>query len=355
MEGLNTLDTIAQMIAVAVLIAVIVAITKMAKRSDGQGAGPLFGVAIGAATFGWAVWNLWDDRVWHELLTETSSPVVQLLPPGVICESCRWEGYDVAMATSTKSLLMGGVIAIVFIAAAWRYRLRAVRSKQLEHARFWISLEIALIMMPILALIVVVQPPSGRPKWESCGSSCWVALQTNELMDKHATSAACALFWSKFSSRQYNTTRNAVMPSGQTLDTMVSSLSSRCLVEAPPEKPPTFAFFASVAWNSATTAAQETWLKRRTERVDPCDALATPEVQCVLARRDPAHWKEDAARCLKDRGCYPYRGETNVVTNILTLGLLGNKSDSCEPHKKYLKDLVESDREGPKVPDCDGP
>ncbi len=337
---------------VIVAILVTLALARAAKRSEGQGRAPMLGIALGSAALGFAAVSVWNDRTWHELLMEQSTPLVQLLPPGITCASCRWEGYAATMSLATKPLLVGAVLAIAFAGPALFYRIGAARAKQLDRARLWISLEISFICAALIAVAVALWPPAGSPGW-SRDDRRWGVLQADELLAKDAKAAACALFWHELASPKLNASANLPMPSGGSLESFVSTIASRCLLELPPKKSSTHAFFVSIAWKSANPLAQAAWLRRRTEGVERCEALALPDVQCVLARRDPATWKADAAVCLETRGCYPFRGEVDVLAKIITLGTFGDPGPQCGVHIAYLKAFAESSTEGPAVPACE--
>lgn len=352
MDALDTLVAFIVFAFIVVVLVVTLVLARAAKRSEGQGRVPLLSIALGSAALGFAALSVWNDRTWHELLIETSTPLVQLLPPGVSCQSCRWQGYAANMAMAKQPLLVGAVVAIAFAAPALFYRIRAARAKQLDRAHLWISLDIAFIVAAVIAVAFVLWPPAGTPGWRNHDRR-WSVLQVDELLTKNATAAGCALFWDKLASPRLNDSAKLAMPSGGNVESVVSTIASRCLLEPPPKESSNHAFFFSIAWKSAGPAAQNAWLDRRTAGVERCEALALPEVQCVLARRDPAPWKADAARCLETRGCYPFRGNTDILAKIITLGVLGDPDPGCGQHIAYLKAFAESSTEGPLVAACE--
>lgn len=354
---MDALDRLVAGIVFAFVVAALVvafALARAAKRSEGQGMAPLLGIALGSFALGYAALSVWNDRTWHELLIETSTPVVRLLPPGITCESCRWEGYAANLSVSSKPLLLGAILAVAFAGPAFFYRIRAARAGQLDRARLWMSLDISLMFVALVAVVFVLWPPAGSPGWRDRDRR-WSVLQVDELLTKNATAAGCALFWDKLASPKLNDSANLVMPSGANVESVVSSIASRCLLEPPPKESSTHAFFFSLAWKSASPAAQTAWLERRTAGVERCEALALPEVQCVIARRDPVPWKADAARCLETRGCYPFRGGTDILAKIITLGVLGDPDPRCGQHRAYLEAFAQSGTEGPLVSECEKP
>lgn len=334
------------------------------EASGGRGWGPTAAVLLGVGVVLGGASEARETRLWQETLTERSSPVVQLLPPGVECGTCRWEGYQSSLSRALVPLGIALVVGGLLVVPSWRWRWRAARSPAGESSEgqaasrrgspgVRLAAEAALLASALVALVAVLWPPAGM-RWWPADDLRWTVAQGHELASKGAEASGCALFWSDLELKPGPVPPlDEAMPEGGTLRQVLGALTERCLSSPGlPRGQPSKQFFGGAAWASVSPGGQERWLSSREASMSHCDALAEPFVQCVLAPRERARWQARARYCLKEKGCHPYNGGSSLAVQILTLGHRDGVDERCGEHLAYLERLASDAPQAPMPSGC---